>query len=120
MVRRALPEPEPDLRIRLSAPAVPAYAAVLATATEVLLAGLTDQPDAIVAAVREVASAILGEGPASGRIEIQLTRAGQELTLHYPRSRGPQRTAGSAFRALADEVSSSGGGVTLIWRLPQP
>lgn len=118
MVHRDVPPPDPAPRLRLVVPAVPAFAALAGTAAEVLLAGHVDEPGTTVAAVRQAAAAVIGDGSPGRRLELELSRTAVTLTLcvRKPAHRGDP--ARGTLAALADHLSVSDDRLELTWSLP--
>lgn len=119
MVQRHFPEPETEPLIRLTMPAESGFAAVAATAAEVLLAGRTQDPDAIVSAVREAVTTLLGAGAGDGDAELEIARTGDRLTVTVPVAEGgPGSAPRGALAELADELAPAGDRIALTWRIP--
>ena len=117
MVQRDVPPPDPVPRLRLVVPAVPAFAALAGTAAEVLLAGHVDDPGTTVAAVRQAASAVIGDGSPGRRLELELSRTAATLTLCVRSPERHGRAGRDALRRLCDVSSSSGDRLELSWAL---
>jgi len=113
------PELDPEPRIRFAMPADPAFSAVAAIAAEVLLTGHVQATGPIVDAVRAAVSTVIGSGSARTRLEIELSRGKDALTVSFLGPRASDRTIRHALRAFADELSSSGTRLDLTWKLPQ-
>ena len=118
MVRHFAPELDPEPRLYLDLPAERAFSEVAAIAAEVLLAGHVQTSGPIVDAVRAAVSTVIGTGSARTRLEIELSRDKDALTVSFLGPRARDRTIRHALRAFADELSSSGTRLDLTWKLP--
>jgi len=111
------PELDPEPRIRFAMPADPAFSAVAAIAAEVLLTGHVQATGPIVDAVRAAVSTVIGTGSARTRLEIELSRSAETLTLRFFHPAGNGGPIRDTLRALADGLSSSSDCLELSWDL---
>ena len=111
------PEPDPEPRIRFAMPADPTFSAVAAIAAEVLLTGHVQATGPTVDQVRSAVSAVIGAGAASSRLEIELLRSAETLTLRVVHPAGNGGPIRDTLRALADGLSSSSDRLELSWDL---
>jgi hypothetical protein len=117
MILHSAPEPDPEPRIRFVTPADPRFSAVAAIAAEVLLAGHVQIAGPIVDAVRAAVSTVIGTGSARTRLEIELSRSAETLTLRVFHPAGKGGPIRDTLRALADGLGSSSDRLELSWDL---